>query len=61
MFLRPESIEYNNYSIHPNWRLTSDHAPLTIDIFIFKEHSQTRKQTLVKNSEEEEYFFRRFH
>jgi len=33
-----------------------DHAPLTINISIFKEYIQTRKQILVKNSKEEEYF-----
>ena len=56
MFLRPESSEYVNYSIHPDWRLTSNHAPLTINIEIFEEHIQTRKCMIVKNSEEEENF-----
>ena len=56
IFLRPESIEHDNHSIHPDWRLTSDHAPLTINISIFEEHIQTRKWTLAKNSKEEEYF-----
>lgn len=56
MFLRPESMKYNNYLIHPNWRLTSDHALLTINICIFKKYVQTRKQTLVKNNKEEEHF-----
>jgi len=56
MFLRPESSEYVNYPIHPDWRLTSNHVPLTINIEIFEEHIQTRKCTIVKNSEEEENF-----
>jgi len=43
IFLRPESLEHNNHTIHPDWRLTSDHAPLTVDISIFEEHIQTRK------------------
>ena len=38
MFLRLESLEHNNYIIYSDWRLTSDHAPPTIDISIFKEH-----------------------
>ena len=56
MFLRPESLEHNNHTIYPDWRLTSDHALLTVDISIFEEHIQTRKWMLVKNSKEEEYF-----
>jgi len=56
IFLRADSPEHNNYTIHPDWRLTSNHAPLTVNISIFKENFQTRKQMLVKNSKEEEYF-----
>jgi len=37
VFLHPNSIEHNNHHIHPEWRLTSDHAPITIDIHIHKE------------------------
>jgi len=56
MFLRPESLEHDNHSIYPDWRLTSNYALLTVNISIFKEHIQTRKWTLVKNSKEEEKF-----
>ena len=56
IFLRSNSSEYDNYSIHPDWRLISDHAPLTVNIAISEEHIQTRKHTIVKNSEEEENF-----
>ena len=56
MFLRPELIEHNNHSIHPNWKLTSNHASLTINISIFKEYIQTRRQMLAINNKEEEYF-----
>jgi len=53
MFLRLESLEYDNHTIHPDWRLTSDHTPLNINISIFEEHIQTRKRMLIKNSKEE--------
>lgn len=33
-----------------------DYTSLTINISIFKKHIQTRKQSLVKNSEEENQF-----
>jgi len=49
-------MEHDNHLIHPNWRLISNHVSLTVDIHIFKEHVQTRKQTLVKNSEKENHF-----
>ena len=56
MFLWPESLEHNNHTIHPDWRLTSDHAPLTVNISIFEEYIQIRKCMLVKNSEEKNSF-----
>ena len=56
IFLRPEFLEHNNYTIYPDQRLTYDHTPLTVNISIFEKHIQTRKQMLVKNSKEEEYF-----
>ena len=56
IFLRPESLEYDNHTIHSDWRLTLDYIPLTVDISIFEKHIQTRKCMLVKNSEEEDNF-----
>ena len=56
MLLRPESLEHNYHTIHPDWKLISDHASLTVNISIFEEHIQTRKRMLVKNSEKEEFF-----
>jgi len=37
VFLHPSSPEFNCHSIHPDWRLLSDHALITIDIYICKE------------------------
>ena len=56
MLLRAEFLKYDNHTIYSDWRLTSDYTPLTVNISIFKEYIQTRKQILVKNSKEEEYF-----
>ena len=56
MFLRLYSLEHNNYSIHLEWYLTFDHAPLSIDIVIFEGNIQTKKHTIVKDSEEEYNF-----
>ena len=56
MFLRPNSSEHDNHFIYPDWHLTFDHALLTVNITIFEENIQTKKCTMVKNSEEEDKF-----
>jgi len=56
MFLRCDSEEINSHIIHPDWRLTSDHAPLTIIIPIADEHINIRKCTIIKDSVEEVEF-----
>ena len=49
-------MEHDNHCIYLGWRITSDHASITINIFTLEECVQIRKQFLLKNSEEEAYF-----
>ena len=58
MFLCYDSSELNMHSIHPEWYLTSDHAPLTVTIFIVEEYITNRKRSIAKNSEEEDKFIK---
>jgi len=58
MFLRHGSYELDNHSILPEWRLSSDHAPLIIDIPIFEEFIQTSKLAIFPNSEQETEFIK---
>ena len=46
------------HSIHPEWCLTSDHAPLIITISIIEEYIATQKRSITKNSEEEPEFIK---
>jgi len=36
-FLHPSSLEFNCHCIHPNWRLSSDHALITVEVSICEE------------------------
>ena len=56
MFLWYRSSELDRHSILPNSHLSSDHTPLSIDIPIFEEITQTSKLTLVPKSEQETVF-----
>jgi len=58
IFLCSRSSKLNNHAIHPDWQLTSDHAPLTVIIFIEEEFVQTAKLSLPKKSDEEEAFIK---
>jgi len=53
MFLRYGSSELDQHSIHPDSRLSSDHAPLTITISIADEIVSTSKLSIPQNSEQE--------
>jgi len=58
MFLQSGSTELNNHSVHPNWCLSSDHAPLTVLIAINEENIDSFRFSIVKNSEEEVSFIK---
>jgi len=42
VFLHPNSSEIDNHHIHPEWRLTSDHAPITVNIWFLKNKFRKR-------------------
>ena len=56
MFLWPNSVEINNHFILPEFQSLSNHAPLTVDIFISEEFIQDKWWTIIRNSKEEEKF-----
>ena len=58
MFLWHGSEKLDNHSILPEWRLSSDHAPLIIDIPILEETIQTSKLAIPPNSEQDTEFIK---
>jgi len=56
VFLHLSSSEFNCYCIHPSWRLSSDYAPITIDVSIHEEGLLHTQRLLAKGSKEEAYF-----
>ena len=56
MFLQYGSDETNHHSIHPEWHLTSDHAPLTISVPIMDEVVNTSRLSIQQNSKQEVAF-----
>ena len=60
MFLHNGSSELDNYLIHSDWYLMSNHTSLTITIPISKEHIDSRKRSIIKDSKEEMSFIKDF-
>jgi len=60
MFLRLNSSEIDNHTIHPNLQYSSDHAPLTVDISIIKEFVPNKQCIIIKNSKEKDKFITKF-
>ena len=56
MFLWYVSSKINQQSIHPEWRLMSDHPPLSITIPIVDEVINTSKLSIQQKSEQESIF-----
>ena len=53
MFLWYGSNDINQHSIHPDWCLTSDYAPLSITISIINEVINTSKLSIEQNNKQE--------
>ena len=58
MFLQNSSSELNNHFILPDSHLSSDHAPLSIDVPIFEEIINMSKLTIIPKSEQETKFIK---
>ena len=58
MFLHSGSNKLDCHSIHLEWHLSSDHTPLMITIPIIKEHVNSSKCSIGKDSEEEVSFIK---
>jgi len=58
VFLCSDSSKHDHHHIYPDWRLTLDYVPITIDISIIEEHIQTKRQSLIKNNKEESHFIK---
>ena len=58
IFLYYGSSEINQHSIHLEWQLTSDHAPLSITIPIMNEIINTSKLSILIKSKQEVVFIK---
>jgi len=56
VFTQPSSTEFNWYYSHPDWRLSSDYAPITINISIRDEDIPIKWRSLIKGGDEENQF-----
>ena len=58
VFLCLSSPEFNQHYIHPNWRMSSDHTPITIKVSICEERILLLWHLLAKESDEEKQFIK---
>ena len=58
VFLCPSFPEFNQHCIHPEWRLSSDHTLITIDVSIQEERISHPQHLLAKGSNEEIQFIK---
>jgi len=56
MFLRSNSSELDSHHIYPESQLSSDYAPLSIEIPIIEEVVQSSKFTILPKSDQEKAF-----
>jgi len=56
VFLCLSFPKFNYYIIHLDWRLSSDHTLITVNILIWEEITSHIRQSIVKGSEEEKLF-----
>ena len=55
IFLRSNSLELNNHMIYLEWKYSSDHTSLTVNISIDEEYVPTKKYTIIKNNKEDKF------
>ena len=58
VFTQPSSMEFNHHHIHPDWRLISNHALITVNIHINDENISTKWHSLIKGSDKEKQFIK---
>jgi len=60
VFTWSSPTEFNRHHIHLDWRLSSDHTPITVNIPIRDEYIPTKQHSLIKKSDEENWFIEDF-
>jgi len=58
VFLCPSFPKFNHHVIHSDWRLSSDHALITVNILIWEKRTSHTRQSIVKRSDEEKLFIK---
>jgi len=56
IFLLSTLNTFDSHTIYPEWRLSSDYTPLMVKISILKEFIQSRKYTIIKDSDKDSKF-----